>query len=427
MKSIFRRSIAALATVATAAVGVGAITASSSSVAATFGQKEVDQDKFIAVASPIGSGASHQLLVLEQISSTKKCWDEAGAAPVQVDPLLLNFDFTGICGRATDSNGYSIRANGQDLGLQYNLRVRQDNNDLVLLGTPFGGRGQTLEVGRANGFTNGYAKLNLNDGWRFTKRTYNGDTLGHVYLTYEGNLADTAVGSTPIATPPSQPDDDDDVVVINPDPVTPDPVTPDLPAFPDISGDIYETEIAAAVDMGFVAGFSEDNTFRPRATLTREQVVSMALEAVDKLPNVNLNLPTSVSRTGFSDVSTSRWSAAKIQFAQQNGIVTGYGNGQFRPAQPVTRAELMAIMRRTAEYAQSLQGQPVNLTPTQSAMNFSDTANHWASTTISEMSSYCGVASPTNETGIRFDPDSSARRNYAAAATLRMIDCADGQ
>jgi hypothetical protein len=39
------------------------------------------------------------------------------------------------------------------------------------------------------------------------------------------------------------------------------------------------------------------------------------------------------------------------------------------------------------------------------------------------MSSYCEVASPLNETGSSFFPNSSAQRNYAAAATLRMMNC----
>jgi hypothetical protein len=42
------------------------------------------------------------------------------------------------------------------------------------------------------------------------------------------------------------------------------------------------------------------------------------------------------------------------------------------------------------------------------------------------MSAYCGVASPLNETGTNFAPDEPAKRNYAAAATVRMLDCVSG-
>jgi N-acetylmuramoyl-L-alanine amidase len=39
-----------------------------------------------------------------------------------------------------------------------------------------------------------------------------------------------------------------------------------------------------------------------------------------------------------------------------------------------------------------------------------------------QMSSYCRVASPPNEVGTAFLPDSETHRSYAAA-TVRMLDC----
>ncbi|MEH2324747.1 MAG: hypothetical protein V7K32_14500 [Nostoc sp.] len=39
------------------------------------------------------------------------------------------------------------------------------------------------------------------------------------------------------------------------------------------------------------------------------------------------------------------------------------------------------------------------------------------------MSAYCGVATPVNETGNLFSPNLGTQRNYAAAATLRMLNC----
>jgi hypothetical protein len=375
--------------------------------ASPFGQQEVNQSNFVAVASPIGGGSAHQLLILEQIASDRACWDEVGNAPVQIDPLLLGFDFTGICGRSTDSNGYSIRMNGEDLGVQYSLRVVRQNGDMVLVGAPFRGQGETLEIGRTNGVTNEFAKIQLNDGWRFTKRTYDGRTLGHVYLTYDGNA-------------PALPDNGNSNPLPSPGP-SPNPGAGN--EFRDIANDIYVDEINTAVNLGFIAGFMEDNTFRPQAQLTREQLVSMVLEALDTMPDVDVNLPTRATRSVFPDVSTDRWSAAKIQFAQDSGIVTGYQDGSFRPTQPVTRAELMAVLRRAAEYAQTARGNSGTLVGNQDSVEFADTTGHWANALIDQMSSYCGVASPLNERGTSFAPNSAAQRNYAAAATLRMLDC----
>lgn len=148
-----------------------------------FDQLEVDQSRFAAIAQPLGRD-SFKLLVVEQISNQRPCWSEIGSYPTQIDPLLVTFNFTGICGRSIDSNGFSIRVAKQDLGLQYSLRLVRRFNSVVLQGVPFGvGRGSTMDIASTNGFTSGFLKLQLLPGWRFTKRMYQGKPLGHVYFT----------------------------------------------------------------------------------------------------------------------------------------------------------------------------------------------------------------------------------------------------
>lgn len=416
MKSTVRRIAAVAAATTTAAVS---ILAAVPTFAGQFGQKEVDQSKFVAVASPFQGGNAHQLLIIEQVSSARPCWNEVGAAPVKVDPLLTTFDFTGICGRSTDSNGYSIRVNGEDLGLQYSLRVVKKDNDMLLVGAPRDRSKPALLLGRTNGVSNEFAKINLDPGWRFTKRMYGESVLGHVYLTYEGASAPTttavsggsSTGGT--TTPPSGT-------------VTPPSGGQTTSRFSDTRGDIYVAEIDRAVQMGFISGF-EDNTFRPQAQLTREQLVSMVLDALRNIPNSRLTVPTQASSNPYSDVAASRWSAAKIQFAKQNNIISGYEDGTFRPTQAVTRAELMAVLRRAGEYAKTLQGQQPQLQGNRPATTFADTSSHWSNALVNQMSSFCGVASPLNEQGNSFAPDTAAQRNYAAAATLRMLNCVSPQ
>jgi len=154
-----------------------------SSVAVTFSQTEVNQSKVVAVAIPRKSG-SYTLLVLEQLSSKKSCWRESGSNPARVDPLLLNFNFTGICGRSTDSNGYSLRMQGKDAALDYRLSFQKRKDDLILLGIPYRSEsGKPVEVGRTHGLKSGFLKIVLNPGWRFTKRVYNGKKLGHIYFS----------------------------------------------------------------------------------------------------------------------------------------------------------------------------------------------------------------------------------------------------
>ncbi|MEG4030758.1 MULTISPECIES: hypothetical protein [unclassified Microcoleus] len=93
--------------------------------------------------------------------------------------------------------------------------------------------------------------------------------------------------------------------------------------------------------------------------------------------------------------------------------------------QSVTRAELMAVLPRAAEFGLSAGMQP-NLVAKEPSKTFSDTQNYWAAS-ITQISSYCSVAAAINEIGDRFAFDDSAQRDYAAAATLRMLKCVKAQ
>ena len=155
--------------------------------ASQFTETAVDQTQVIAIARPYGD-RKYDLLVIEQIPKKKQCWAESGSMPVMVDPLLLNYDFTGICRRSTDSNGYSVRLDGQDYGLEYLLRIVPRGNELVLVGTSRTGKAPELIIGSTQGLQAGFMKIILKPGWQFTKRTFNNKVLGHFY--FSGKQAD---------------------------------------------------------------------------------------------------------------------------------------------------------------------------------------------------------------------------------------------
>ncbi|MEM8604021.1 MAG: DUF3747 domain-containing protein [Cyanobacteria bacterium P01_H01_bin.121] len=370
-----------------------------------------NQGSLIAVAAPIGDGSEHQLLVIEQKSNARPCWSTSGQDPAMVDPLLLGFNFTGICDRKTDANGYSARMANEDVPLSYRLSViKQGNNMLLVARNPVNRADPAVIIGQTNGVTNGFAEIQLNPGWYFSRRTYQGQPLGLIYFTNNQSIAQLATpvpGGIGGSRPP---------VAVLPPSTTP-------AVFPDIVGDTYRQDIEQAVQLGFVSGFPEDNTFRPQASLTREQLVSMVLEALTKIPNVNLTIPTQATGDPYPDVAASRWSAAKIQFARDNRLISGYQDGSFRPGDFVKRSELIAIMRRAAEYGQSLRQLSSTLVATESPTSFSDTQGNWAAAIITQMSTYCGVASPLNESGSAFFPNVDAKRDYATAATLRTLKC----
>lgn len=186
MKHIFWRSVAAVAML-TATPALMPTAAQADPTFSPFGQQAVDQNAFVAIAAPYGEEKDrYQLLIIEQKSAERACWSEAGEAPTQIDPLLLNFDFSGVCGRSTDSNGYSIRIDGRDYGLDYLLVLVPRNGELFLIGSPrVDPNADEIVVGRTRGMSEGYMKIFLEPGWEFAKRTYEDRVLGHVYLTAE--------------------------------------------------------------------------------------------------------------------------------------------------------------------------------------------------------------------------------------------------
>lgn len=158
--------------------------------ASPFGQKDVDQTKYAVIAMPLARGG-YKLLVVEQVSDKRDCWAENGTAPTVIDPLLVTFDFTGICGRSTDSNGYSIRVEQQDLGIEYRLSIEQQGGELLLTGVHNrGSGGGKMVIGRTYGMVPGsFMKIYLEPNWRLTRRTFEDRTLGHVYFTSDSKQA----------------------------------------------------------------------------------------------------------------------------------------------------------------------------------------------------------------------------------------------
>lgn len=148
-----------------------------------FNAAELDQSKFIIVAAPIGNGERAQLNIYEQRSNARPCFAVQGSNPGLVSPLLATFDFTGICNRYIDANGYSLRVGGTDLATQYRLSVVRQNGDNQLLAIPTKpGAGAEMVVARSGGHASGFLLLVPEPGWKLMRRTFGGRALGHVYV-----------------------------------------------------------------------------------------------------------------------------------------------------------------------------------------------------------------------------------------------------
>jgi hypothetical protein len=90
-----------------------------------------------------------------------------------------------------------------------------------------------------------------------------------------------------------------------------------------------------------------DGTFEANELLQRDQIAKIVLKAFAKFsPTTNYCLGTAP----FIDVGSSSWALQYICRAKTLGVVTGYRDadsiGLYKPAQPVTRAEFLAILLR---------------------------------------------------------------------------------
>ena len=152
-----------------------------------FDSKTLKQDQFAILARAVGRD-SWKLLVLEQIKARPLCWKDQ--ADGLVEPTLNSFDFTGICSRYLDSNGYSLRTAGEDTKKSVRLRLRQGRNGLELHALD-PNRTTAVVVAKARQARrdkNAFVKLKLEPGWQLERRAYQGRTLSHLYFANSASL-----------------------------------------------------------------------------------------------------------------------------------------------------------------------------------------------------------------------------------------------
>ena len=138
--------------------------------------KSLKQDQFAILARAVGRDG-WKLLVLEQIKARPLCWKDQ--ADGLVEPSLNSFDFTGICSRYLDSNGYSLRTAGEDTQKSVRLRLRQGRNGLELHALdPNRNTAVVVATARqARRNKNAFVKLKLEPGWQLERRANQRRTL----------------------------------------------------------------------------------------------------------------------------------------------------------------------------------------------------------------------------------------------------------
>ena len=110
-----------------------------------------------------------------------------------------------------------------------------------------------------------------------------------------------------------------------------------MSSFADVSTDAYYAKaVAWAVENGITTG-TGDGKFSPDATCTRAQSVTFLFRAIGKLVD---------SKAEFSDVLADSYYANAVDWAVENGVTNGIGDGLFGPNNSCTRAQIVTFLFR---------------------------------------------------------------------------------
>ena len=187
-------------------------------------------------------------------------------------------------------------------------------------------------------------------------------------------------------------------------PILPTVETPKYMPFTDVlQGAWYYDDVFYCYDNGLMDGV-DTYTFAPNQSITRGMIVAILWR--------NEGRPYAVG-DGFKDVAKGMYYTDAVKWAVSKGIVKGYGDGTFRPDEPVSLEELAAIMFRYAAHK--------NLDTTArgglSVYNDSDEIAQWAKSAMSWAEAYNMI---DGIVGGRLKPASAATRAQAAAMLARL-------
>jgi len=100
----------------------------------------------------------------------------------------------------------------------------------------------------------------------------------------------------------------------------------------------YTEAVEVMVALGVIEGF-DTGDFQPKGSFTREQAAKIICYMLLGPENVENSLAYSSEvpfNAPFNDVAANRWSAGYIRYCSAEGIIVGYGDGNFGPTDSLT-------------------------------------------------------------------------------------------
>ncbi|MBU5627404.1 S-layer homology domain-containing protein [Oscillibacter sp. MSJ-2] len=151
-----------------------------------------------------------------------------------------------------------------------------------------------------------------------------------------------------------------------------------------------------------------ENVFSPNLTMTRAMFVTV----LGRMANVDT---ANYDGSRFRDVQKNSWCSAYVEWAADNGIVSGYGDGSFRPNNPVTREQMAKILYHFAR----LMGEETTSSGNLSRYTDQTQISEWAIDPCS-WATDCGLLQGREDGS--FDPSGLATRGEVSALLKRFVE-----
>ena len=152
----------------------------------------------------------------------------------------------------------------------------------------------------------------------------------------------------------------------------------------------------------YIKGYP-NGSFKPNATITRAEAASIFY----RLLTDSTRKPYSTTYNTFKDVPAKAWYNTAVSTMAKLGIVNGGSDGYFRPSDPITRAEIAAMIARC-------DGNSYGNAYT----NFSDVKGHWAANYIARAYELGWI----NGYGTTYAPDKYISRAETVAILNRVLN-----
>lgn len=116
--------------------------------------------------------------------------------------------------------------------------------------------------------------------------------------------------------------------------------------FPDVPANApYAEAVQVLSEMGIIQGDTSGH-FNPDNTVTRAQTAAFLCRLLGIEDTAKEKRATS-----FSDVPESYWASGYIAAIADMGIISGYGNGEFKPNNSVTYAQIIKMLVSICRYS----------------------------------------------------------------------------